>query len=1764
MKKQLLYSLLTVFLVAFSGKAQVGFTCSNAIEITSLPFQTTDNTANYGDLTDVSQGISCGSIPSTTNYLAGNEVFYSYVSDFTGYLNIVMQPLGAAATNSSVFVYESCSNVGAACSGGMANANSDLREVNVLVIQGQTYKIVVSSSAETQTVAFKLTLEKNQCSPKPTNLSAPILNTTSATLSWENPGNYSSWQIAVQPAGSSIPAGAGESTTSNEFTQYGLTANTAYQFWVRGECSAGNNTFSQWAGPFAFTTLLCTSSNTCNYTFILSDSGNNGWNGASMQIIQNGFLKGSFGQGYISNTSASILTMQLCKNAPFEIFWNAPGTAPQEVGLTVKNSFGQILYVKQATDLPNTTIYSGANVSCSASICFEKPSNVVATQASATSATVNWTSAAAESWDIFIIPSSQSTVPNELTVPTYSAVQKPFTLEGLSQNGNYKIFVRSNCSSYIKSAWSLVSNLNLVTTCFTPGTAVVTDITTSAALLTWQKALSSDQAWEVLFIPITEYAVPTTTPSANPILENGAFITSVTGSNAQSTITNLTTATNYVCYVRTVCSTTDKSDWSLPTIFSTSVCSPTNTCNYKFILTNASNNNWNYGRIQVKQNGAVVKVLGSGGVNSSNGLAVNLCANIPFEVYWSVAGNEPQNIGFQIINAAQDIIYTKLPGEGTPLTTLFSSTETCVPPTCPKPTYLSVNSVAQTTAQLSWDETGSATQWEVYVAAPGMPLPINGTPLNTGVASYLIATTNVNFSISELNPGTNYVYYVRAICSITDIGSWTILSPKAFVTKPVNDECAAAIPLQVNPSPVMVQTAVGTTVGGTASMEISACPGSENDDVWYSFVATNTYHIVKLLNVTGSTTYVRFAVYEGSDCASLTQIMCSTNNINTGLLKDLSIGTTYKIRVYTNGSISSQSSLFEIGIATPNLTNDECTSATTIIVSDQIATTTPTLGTLTGATASAQVSTCPGTEDDDVWFQFTAFGSNQIIKIGNVIGTTAGGLNFSVYEGSDCDNLTLISCYTGGNATVPMLITGQEYKIRVWSSGTALDEITFDITVTNVYPPLMANTTQFTVPQLVTNVLVNNPCVTISNITSGTGPTTATNGIGYFTNLNPTFPISNGLILSTGNAANAGGPNNSTVSDGGAAGDADLENFIQISTGTSLLSYNATKLEFDFTSQNQFMSFNFVFASEEYGTFQCQYADAFAFLLTDLTTGITTNLAVVPGTTTPISVITIRDSANNSSCTSENVGFFGSFNTINDSVPAPINFNGQTTLMSASSAIIANNPYHIKMVIADRGDTFYDSAVFLQAGSFSSGPPQCTDKVELIAFIDNNNDGIKQVTESSFTYGSFVYQLNDAGELNNISSPIGNYTIYDGNPLNSYDFTYSIHPEFAAYFETGATTHSNITIPAGSGTQTLYFPITQIQGYNDVTVSVSPIGQPVAGFSYTNKIVYTNLGTATTSGIINYTKDAAVSVSSLQSGVTLTPTGFTYNFANLAPFETRSFMISMSVPSIPIINIDDVLTSSVQISAPANDINVNNNTFEMSQIVVASYDPNDKVEAHGDKLYIDTFNQDDYLFYTVRFQNTGTANAISVRVEDLLDAQLDETSVRMVSASHNYVMERVGNQLVWKFDYIYLPSQLANEELSNGYLTFKVKVKPGFAVGDIIPNFAEIYFDTNPAIVTNTFLSEFKVNLGVKTFSTNNILIYPNPTNSVLHVNLQDTNESLAKIVIYDMIGKVIKTVAGNSVQETAINVADFATGVYMIEITTDTNIKQTRKFIVN
>lgn len=299
--------------------------------------------------------------------------------------------------------------------------------------------------------------------------------------------------------------------------------------------------------------------------------------------------------------------------------------------------------------------------------------------------------------------------------------------------------------------------------------------------------------------------------------------------------------------------------------------------------------------------------------------------------------------------------------------------------------------------------------------------------------------------------------------------------------------------------------------------------------------------------------------------------------------------------------------------------------------------------------------------------------------------------------------------------------------------------------VTAFSQSITVDTNTYTVPQLVNNILINSPCINASNITWRTGTNFgSSNGIGYFQNTNTNFPMQSGVILSTGDVTHAVGPNTSLLNDGNNAwtGDTSLEATLA-AAGIPMTSANATVLEFEFVPMSPYFDFDFLFASEEYGNFQCQFSDAFAFLLTNLSTGVTTNLAVVPSTNTPISVVTIRDFLYNSTCPSVNQQYFGTYNGGSNAASSATNFNGQTVVMNASSTLTPGVTYKIKLVIADRSDYQSDSAIFLSSNSFNIGQDVLTQDYT-IATNTAICDGQTQLLDTGLspaTY-SFIWKKN--------------------------------------------------------------------------------------------------------------------------------------------------------------------------------------------------------------------------------------------------------------------------------------------------------------------------------------------------------------------------------------------------------------------------------------
>lgn len=244
--------------------------------------------------------------------------------------------------------------------------------------------------------------------------------------------------------------------------------------------------------------------------------------------------------------------------------------------------------------------------------------------------------------------------------------------------------------------------------------------------------------------------------------------------------------------------------------------------------------------------------------------------------------------------------------------------------------------------------------------------------------------------------------------------------------------------------------------------------------------------------------------------------------------------------------------------------------------------------------------------------------------------------------------------------------------------------------------------------QNLVDLLTNNSSCARTSSASVTGDNFSgpTNSYSYFNSGTSSFPFTEGVLLSTWSSGNSIGP---FVRNGGGGntswtGDADLNQALGIK------SINATILEFDFVALTNFISFNYIFASNEYqDDFPCRYSDGFAFLIKESGgSGTYKNLAVLPNTTTPVSsesvhpLISYTDAFGiTSGCAALHEQYFGQLNTAMTNT-SPINYSGQTIALTAQTNVIAGNSYHIKLVIADDDNVRFDSAVFLQAGSFIS------------------------------------------------------------------------------------------------------------------------------------------------------------------------------------------------------------------------------------------------------------------------------------------------------------------------------------------------------------------------------------------------------------------------------------------------------------------------------
>lgn len=366
---------------------------------------------------------------------------------------------------------------------------------------------------------------------------------------------------------------------------------------------------------------------------------------------------------------------------------------------------------------------------------------------------------------------------------------------------------------------------------------------------------------------------------------------------------------------------------------------------------------------------------------------------------------------------------------------------------CAFPTALAVSGVTPTSATIGFTPNASA-GYEWVVTTGG--LPGSGGDVATGTTSGGVA--------SGLASGTSHTVYVRALCSGGGNSAW---SPGVnFATPavpPANDNCAGAIALTVNPDFLCGTVTAGTTAGATASAQPDVDTGLPNDDVWFSFVATNPVHRVSLVDVSGFTD-MGHSTYRAlpDPCAAAGMTLVLTSDPNLSNPTGLTVGETYYVRVYSWGDAATAAT-FNICIGTPPPppANDNCAGAIALTVNPENVCTVVTAGTTAGATASPQPDVDSGTPSDDVWYSFVATNTAHRVSLLNVTGFTDMG--HSTYRAlpDPCaaTGMTLVLTSDPDVSNLTGLTVGETYYVRVYSWADALNDASFDICISTPPPP---------------------------------------------------------------------------------------------------------------------------------------------------------------------------------------------------------------------------------------------------------------------------------------------------------------------------------------------------------------------------------------------------------------------------------------------------------------------------------------------------------------------------------------------------------------------------------------------------------------------------------------------------------------------------------------------------------------------------------------
>ncbi len=518
----------------------------------------------------------------------------------------------------------------------------------------------------------------------------------------------------------------------------------------------------------------------------------------------------------------------------------------------------------------------------------------------------------------------------------------------------------------------------------------------------------------------------------------------------------------------------------------------------------------------------------------------------------------------------------------------------------------------------------------------------------------------------------------------------------------------------------------------------------------------------------------------------------------------------------------------------------------------------------------------------------------------------------------------------------------------------------------------------------------------------------------------------------------------------------------------------------------------------------------------------------------------------------------------------PASVGGYNTFLQKYDSVanlkwtIRNVPENVNAIARYQNDDIYILGGFQLLGDFDPGPGVFTmDPGTVGAGIYSSY--LLKLSEDSCNMVTILFDSTQNVECSSLGYA-ASHTVFGIAP---YAYAWDVSPIVTApilYTDSSGIFTVHVTDAAGCTDErtVLISGAKFMSGYDLATIFVNT--SPQSGGTAHLTLSGINYGCDTVSGSMYIVLDTSVNyLSSTPTASSISGDTLIWDFPAM-DYSSGTFNVNIDV----FINslAGDSLWFKTGIDPTASDMDTSNNEDEISLTVVGSYDPNIKsVLPAGvcDQHYV---NPNQRMTYTVMFQNTGNAPALNIYIIDPISSGLNITTLSVIDQSDVVMTEILpGNVLKFKFDNINLPDSTSDEPGSHGYVVYQIDQMPGLPDGTMIENTAAIYFDLNPAVVTNTVsntianvIPSCSSGLGTNTMAakSNNVLVYPNPANSSITISTEKTIAQ--RISLLDVYGRTIKTVQPNS-SSTTMDLQNLENGIYFVGIVNE-NWQQTVKIV--